>query len=274
MQSPQEVGLPFLAARAYQIAFTLHGDLSLLLKPYIGHLVAIVNKRLGESPSEGAAFAFVNRLHTDDLYLSVACAHQSESAWNRLSALYGKRIDKIATSVCRRRSVAGELAESILGHIFLPDRSGRSRIASYDGLSSLLTWLRSVISHKATKEGHRKSNSFESLDGRPDIADFTVVPVIETDFRAAKYELLIKDSFMRASNSLTAREHFILALRYKERLQGAEIARVLGVHASTVTRQLQQVHEKLHNQVAAVYGPVRTVVWQGSAGDRCPYANQ
>ena len=24
----------------------------------------------------------------------------------------------------------------------------------------------------------------------------------------------------------------------------------------------------------AVFGPVRTVVWQGSVGDRCPYANQ
>ena len=24
----------------------------------------------------------------------------------------------------------------------------------------------------------------------------------------------------------------------------------------------------------AVYGPVRTVVWQGSAGDCCPYADQ
>ena len=24
----------------------------------------------------------------------------------------------------------------------------------------------------------------------------------------------------------------------------------------------------------AVYGPVRTVVWQGSAGNRCPYADQ
>jgi len=24
----------------------------------------------------------------------------------------------------------------------------------------------------------------------------------------------------------------------------------------------------------AVYGPVRTVVWQGSAGDRGPYADQ
>jgi hypothetical protein len=24
----------------------------------------------------------------------------------------------------------------------------------------------------------------------------------------------------------------------------------------------------------AVYGSVRTVVWQGSAGDRCPYADQ
>jgi hypothetical protein len=24
----------------------------------------------------------------------------------------------------------------------------------------------------------------------------------------------------------------------------------------------------------AVYGPVRTVVWQGSAGDRRPYADQ
>jgi len=23
-----------------------------------------------------------------------------------------------------------------------------------------------------------------------------------------------------------------------------------------------------------VYGPVRTVVWQGSAGNRCPYADQ
>ena len=34
------------------------------------------------------------------------------------------------------------------------------------------------------------------------------------------------------------------------------------------------IYLRLLTSRTAVYGPVRTVVWQGSAGDRRPYANQ
>lgn len=250
MESPLE-SVHSLAAQAYASGVAVHGDLNLELIAYTCHLVCVVTKRLGKSPDQGAAFAFVTRLHTTDLYLSVACARESERAWNRFSVLYQKCIAEIASSVQRSRGEANELAESILGHIFLPDKAGRSRIASYDGRSSLTTWLSSVISHKALNDRASKANGLERLNELPEIADYSAVRKIEIAVRADRCESRVRDSLIGASKNLTERERFVLALRYVDQLQGTDIARLLRVHPSTVTRQLQQICDKLRDQIVS-----------------------
>jgi hypothetical protein len=163
MQSPHEVVLYSPAAQAYAAGYALHGELNLPLETYTSRLICIVKNHSGETPLPEGSLAVFGRLHTNDLYLWIACANGSETAWERFWTIYQKHVRAVANSVSQPRSDARDLADSILSHLYLDDRSGRSRIGSYEGLSPLAGWLRSVIDHKATEERERKCNQFERL---------------------------------------------------------------------------------------------------------------
>ncbi len=244
MDSPQEVALNSLAQQAYCEAFARHRDLDLNAERYANYLLFVTKKHLGASLSEVTALAFINRLHINDLYLSVACAKPSEAAWQRFTILYRVFIENVAVAVCSNADAAREVADSIPGHLFLPGASGRSRIASYEGRSSLAAWLSAVVNNKAIAE-QRRCKNLEQLENLPEIADYAVVHRIEAASRAGTFASLIRDSLIAAGNSLSERERSMLTLRYEDGLEGSEIAEILGVHPSTVGRHLQQIYEKL-----------------------------
>lgn len=75
---------------------------------------------------------------------------------------------------------------------------------------------------------------------------------IETSARAGRYRLMILDALKGASESLTTRERYILLMIYGESLQAKEVARLVGVHPSRVSRQLQQIHRKIRQEAVAI----------------------
>ena len=248
MNSPQEVALNSLAQQAYCEAFARHGDLDLNAERYVTQVLFVTKKHLGASLSEGTAFAFINRLHTNDLYLSVACAKPSDLAWERFTLLYEAFIGKVARTVTSTDDAAHTIADRITGHLYLPDGSGRSRIGSYEGRSSLAAWLSAVINNAAIKEQSQR-NRLEQLESWHDVVDYAVPRTIDAALRAGNYaSSLVLDSLGVAGESLSEQERFILALRYEDGLQGCEIAVILGVHPSTVTRRLQHIYDKLRGK--------------------------
>ena len=247
MDSPQEVALNSLAQQAYCEAFARHGDLDLKAERYANHLLLITKKHLGTSLSEGTAFAFINRLHTNDLYLSVACAKPSDLAWERFTLLYEAFIGKVARTATSTDDAAHAISDRITGHLFLPDGSGCSRIGSYEGRSSLAAWLSAVINNEAIKEQNR-CNRLEQLESWHDEVDYPVRQNIDAALRENSYTSLVLDSLAVAGESLSEQERLILALRYEDGLQCYEIAGILGVHPSTVTRRLQHVYDKLRGK--------------------------
>src|SRR5262249_12732431 len=132
----------------------------------------------------------INSLHCDDLYLAFACAKHSPQAWDRFTKSYRRYIHNLAAFVSPVKSVAYELAENILADLFLPDRSGRSRIASYDGRSSLATWLRVLICNSAINERARKFNNMAQLDDLRERADEEAVRSVEMALRSSRYRSL------------------------------------------------------------------------------------
>lgn len=247
MDSPQEVALKSLAQQAYCAAFAHHGDLDLETDRYISHLLCVTKKHLGANLSEGTAFAFINKLHTNDLYLSVACAKPADEAWERFIALYQTFIGKVARAVSSTDAAAHAIANRITGHIFLPDGSGCSRIASYEGRSSLATWLSAILNNLAVEEQSRCIR-LDQLESLLEILDYAVPHGIDAALRAGKYASVVWDSLTVASKSLSEQERLILVLRYEDGLQGSEIAAILKVHPSTVTRHLQLVYDKLRGE--------------------------
>ncbi|PYT05398.1 MAG: hypothetical protein DMF60_12105, partial [Acidobacteria bacterium] len=123
--------------------------------------------------------------------------------------------------------------------------------ASYHGRSSLATWLRVIVCHRAINERERKDNSLERIESMPAVAVTQGVRNIEAVLRGLRYEEMIEDSLRKSCNSLTDRERLLLLLRYDEELQVSQIARLLGVCPSTVTRQLERVQGKLRESVVS-----------------------
>jgi hypothetical protein len=144
------------AVQSYAEAFACHGDLGLELEEFMARLFSIMEKRLGANPRSSAVFNFVSELHANDLYLAVARAQASDVAWSLFASQYGAFIRRICNCACQSSNTARELADGLPGQLFMPDAGGRSRIASYEGVSSLTTWLISIIRHEAVRESHLK----------------------------------------------------------------------------------------------------------------------
>ncbi len=255
-----------IIAGAYSEGQARFGDLGLDLPTYTDRIDSIVRKHLGRAPSAGHALSFVKALHGRDLYLATACSQsspgtarhnsaeppeQASVAWKMLESTYKGLIYDLVRFFCRTSFTAQDLADSILADLFLPDRSGHSRIASYDGRSSLGTWLRVVICNRSINV-QRCSACTKSTDLKYELPDGPAVANIELTVRAQRYGTAVEDSLGTACRGLTSRERLMLLWRYQDGLQLGQIARLLGIHQSNVTRQLERLQGKLRDDVMAI----------------------
>ena len=177
--------------------------------------------------------------------------------------LYRNYINTIARSVCPVHTEALDIANNMLSHLFLHDRQGQRRIASYQGRGPLSFWLAMIIKHLALN--HRQLKSYESLplDTLRHAPPSSTARDIETALVDDEYGEAIAESLRAALETLTEREMLVLALHVRDGLTAVEIARRFGVHKSQTTRILHRVEEKMR---AAVFTRLGTGVIKGWAG--------
>jgi RNA polymerase sigma-70 factor, ECF subfamily len=227
-----------------------YGDINLSPDAFQTHVWAIVCKHLGTPPRETAIPAFVDKLYFRDLYLACGCVQRSENAWKALDSFYRRFVTDLVRFCYRKGTDAEEVADAVLVSLYLPDRSGRHRIASYDGRSSLATWLRVIVVNRAINERHTTTTANAEIV--PDMPDRFALLSMELILRAGRYKHVLADSITSACQELTARDRLLLLWRYEENLQLGEIARLLGIHQSNVTRQLVRLQARLRENVIAI----------------------
>jgi RNA polymerase sigma-70 factor len=255
--------------KAYQYAFDIHGDLGLGYEVYGKRLDRVIEKYMPSNGSSVSPADFIEQLHTADLYLSTACAISSERAWASFEASYREFIYKIAVSASASVTSGLELAGSLMGHIYLPDASGHARIASYEGRSTLAAWLTAVITNRAIKERERKCNNVEPLEAAGAVVVEGAVEKVFKALASSRYKSAAYESLKEAVSQLEPRERLMLLLRYEDRLTGLEIAGLVRVHPSTISRQLRRVEQKLRAAVlrslASRYGSSSVVIEEVAA---------
>jgi RNA polymerase sigma-70 factor len=256
-----------LAAARFEEAGRCHGALGLTLPLFRDKLLVTSEKCMPPSASWGDRIDFLSRQHTSDLYLAAACAATSEVAWQRFATLYRKYLNDLLRYLCSLRNIAVDLADSIIIDLFLPDRSGRSRISSYDGRSSLATWLRVILSNRVVNEGNRKCNSACRTDLSAEVIDVNALQQLDAALKIDRYGELIDQSLRSACDFLSPKERLMLLWRFEEGLQLSEIAEFLGVHQSTVTRGLERIAQRLHQQVVAILS--KTYLLNDAAIEEC-----
>lgn len=240
-----------LIANAYSEAYGIHGDLGIELRTFSQHLHCILDKLLGNTASQAEAALLLRRLYTGDLYVGCACAHRSDVGWERFFARYRNFIVAMVRFFSRHSGDCPELSDSVLADLFLPDRTGHCRIASYDGRSTLATWLRVVI-HNHVMNGRKQINRSRQSAFPTEVAECPAMCDLDSRLTAERYQGVWKDSLADVCERLTDDERSLLLLRYERHLQLGQIARMIGIHQSNVTRQLDRLQARMRRDVISL----------------------
>jgi RNA polymerase sigma-70 factor, ECF subfamily len=183
--------------------------------------------------------SFCRSLRLEELALARACAAGNERAWNAFLRRYREGLYRAALTIARHDSAAHELADSVYAGLYgLHAAAGHrvSKLAYYDGRGSLDSWLRSVLAHefadRQRRERHQVSLELQVEAGREFAAREDSSPNLP-DPRLVR----ATDEALAATS---AEERLLLASYYLDGRTLAQIAVMLGVHESTVSRRLER----------------------------------
>jgi hypothetical protein len=180
---------------------------------------------------------FARALHGRDLYLGTACAQESVCfsrsntqrpttdfclAWKILERECKAFIYGLTRFFSRQQFLARDFANNMLADLFFPDRSRSSRIASYDGRSSLCTWLRVVFSNRVIN-AKRSRTSSQTREVEGNIPDRPALLNIDRMMCAGRYSLRLADSVAADCRKLVPEDRLLLLWRYEDGLLDTQI---------------------------------------------------
>lgn len=200
--------------------------------------------------SESETRTFFLSLRIDELALARACAAGHNAAWEIFLTRYREKLYLSALRIAREDSAARELADTLYADLYgTTTREGRriSKLSSYTGRGSLEGWLRTVLAQEYVNR-YRKTKRLVSLEEESEEGIQFRAPEPEpaptTDPRLAR-------ATDDALNDLPAEDRTVLSAYYLDGRTLAEIARMLGVHESTISRKLDKLAKSLRKQILA-----------------------
>jgi RNA polymerase sigma-70 factor (ECF subfamily) len=218
-----------------------HQDLARLL-------TEVGNKYLPAGTSPAEAERFYRSLQLKELVLARACAAGHEHAWNVFLNRYRARLYEMAIAIAKEDSLARELADSLYGELYgVVSRDGKrvSKLTYYTGRGSLEGWLRTVLAQSYINR-YRSQKRFISLDAQTEdgvqFASPSADPAVAADPRVGA----ATDDALAA---LPAEERFVLVAYFLDGRTLAEIARLLRVHESTVSRRIDKLVDGLRTAI-------------------------
>jgi RNA polymerase sigma-70 factor (ECF subfamily) len=214
--------------------------------------VAILQEISARYLAPGAAQAEVAELHqslrVEELVLARACAGGCEAAWESFLNQYRQKLYEAAGSIARDESVARELADSLYADLFGTRKTDGgcriSKLASYTGRGSLEGWLRTVLAQEYVNR-YRIERRLVSFDEQIRTAPLTQL----ADTAASPSDARLEPAVEAALLELTSEERYLLASWFLDERTLAEIARMLGVHESTISRRIGKITAALRKRI-------------------------
>lgn len=200
--------------------------------------------------SESELRTFFLSLRVDELALARACAAGSNSAWEIFLTRYREKLYLSALRIAREDSAARELADTLYADLYGTNtRDGQrvSKLASYTGRGSLEGWLRTVLAQEYVNR-YRRTKRLVSLEEESEEGIQFRAPEPEP---VAPADKRLADATDEVLSMLSAENRMVLSAYYLDERTLAEIARMLGVHESTISRKLDKLAKSLRKQIIA-----------------------
>jgi RNA polymerase sigma-70 factor (ECF subfamily) len=213
-------------------------------------LCEVVTKYLPAGATRGDARTFLLTLRIDELALAQACAAGNNSAWEIFLTRYREKLYQSALRIAREDSAARDLADSLYAELYgTTTRHGEriSKLASFTGRGSLEGWLRTVLAQEFVNR-YRRTKREISLDEESEEGSQFAAPQPEPPPSADSRLETATDAALAA---LEPEDRMVLAAYYLDGRTLAEIARMLGVHESTISRKVDKLAKSLRKKILA-----------------------
>jgi RNA polymerase sigma-70 factor (ECF subfamily) len=212
-----------------------------------GILAEVFQKYAGASaqPRE-----FCSSLKIEELVLARACAAGNERAWEVFMARYREKLYEMGLHITREDSAARELSDSLYAELYgtvTRDGVRVSKLSFYTGRGSLEGWMRTVMAQEHVNRYRRQKREVSLEEETEEGAQFASPESEEV----AAVDPRLESATDEALAALSPEERFILAAYYLDDRTLADIARMLGVHESTICRKLEKLAKSLRKQIVA-----------------------
>ena len=166
-----------------------------------------------------------------DLLLAAACLANDPRALSYLEALLVTEVRRAVQPLDTTNVLVDEVTQLVRERLLMPP----ARLADYSGQGSLASWIRAVavrVALNAKRPGAREE-PVSTLPAHP-IADADP----ELALLRARYRDAFRTAFADAVGTLTPRERTLMRLTALDGLTCAQVGRMYGKDASTISRWL------------------------------------
>jgi len=179
-----------------------------------------------------------------DVCFAQALELKENAAAERFECDEMPRLRRIAQRVAGQRGV--DVVDNFLAELILPRASRPARIASYQGKTSLQSWLAAVVSNFCMGKARARRETAQSDEVEP-----VAFPGIAIESRADATGCfdLLKPLLHQAVESVDAEDRLLLKMLILDEVPQQNVARALGIHSGNVTRRRQRAAERIWQQV-------------------------
>jgi RNA polymerase sigma-70 factor (ECF subfamily) len=210
-------------------------------------------KNAAGAASEPEIRTLLMSLRVEELALARACAAGHNTAWEIFLTRYREKLFLAALRIAREESAARELADTLYADLYgtsLREGQRVSKLSSYTGRGSLEGWLRTVLAQEYVNR-YRRTKRLVSLDEESEEGVQYSAPEPEP---VASIDDRLAQATDEALAFLSGEERMVLSAYYLDGRTLAEIARMLGVHESTISRKLDKLAKALRKQIVGGLG--------------------
>jgi RNA polymerase sigma-70 factor (ECF subfamily) len=213
-------------------------------------LCDVAAKYLPSSANHAEARTFLLTLRVEELALARACAGGHNYAWEIFLTRYREKLYQSALRIAREDSAARDLADTLYAELYgTSTRDGEriSKLASFTGRGSLEGWLRTVLAQEFVNR-YRRTKRLVSLDEESEEGSQFAAPDPEP---LPPADSRLESATAAALAALSAEDRTVLASYYLDGRTLAEVARMLGVHESTISRKVDKLAKLLRKKILA-----------------------
>jgi RNA polymerase sigma-70 factor (ECF subfamily) len=212
------------------------------LQLFTAILEEVAVKYLQPDSDVAATGEFFSTLHTEELVLARACARGNDAAWDAFLLRYRQPLYEAGISIAKDYGIGRDLADSLYADLC---SRGVSPLNSYMGYGSLEGWLRTMMA-RSFIDRYRQERRLVSLEEESEEGmQFAAAP----PQAAASVDPRLEQATDDALRSLDSEDRFILASFFLHDRTLAELAQVLRLHESTVSRRVHKITASLRKQI-------------------------